>query len=419
MQAKITKRAVDALNPVDRDLIVWDTELRGFGLRCRVNGGKFYVLKYRTTGRQRWVTLGRHGSLTPEIARQEARKLLGDVARGEDPADTRDEDRRDLTVTELCDIYVAEGCATKKATTISTDRGRIERHIKPLLGARKVRTVTRAHVERMMADIAAGRTATDEKTGFRGRAIVKGGRGTATKAVTLLGAIFTFAVNRGVRLDNPCRGVRTFRPRKHERFLSLAELGRLGEALGEAENTGENRNAIAALRLLAFTGCRKTEVLSLRWDYVDFERGCLRLPDSKTGARVIPLGAPALELLSSLPRFTESGYVFPATTGDGHFVGLPKIWRRIRDRAGLSDVRLHDLRHSFAAVGASGGDSLLMIGKLLGHNQAGTTQRYAHLADDPLKAAVDRISGTVAAAMNANQKAKVVSIKQGRIRRTE
>ena len=162
-----------------------------------------------------------------------------------------------------------------------------------------------------------------------------------------------------------------------------------------------NLHAIAAIRLL-LTGCRKQEILSLKWSFVDWERACLRLPDSKTGAKVIPLGAPALELLSSLPRLDENPHVLPSTTGNGHFVGLQKIWDTLRAKAELLDVRLHDLRHSFAAVGAVAGDSLLVIGKLLGQRDQKATQRYAHLSDTPVRSAADRISGNIAAAMAGN-----------------
>ena len=251
-----------------------------------------------------------------------------------------------------------------------------------------------------MQDIANGKTAVDEKTGPYGRAIVKGGKGTATKAVTILGAIFAFAVRRGMRPDNPAHGVKKYPQKKLERFLTQSELGRLGKALSNAEEAGVNLSATNAIRLLVLTGCRKSEVLTLRWQEVDFERSCLRLPDSKTGARVIPLGAPAIELLEALPRIKNNPYVFPGSREAGHFVGLPKIWDRIRKDAELDDVRVHDLRHSFASVGALGGDSLLMIGKLLGHQNTETTARYAHLTDDPLKVAADRISGSIAEAMN-------------------
>jgi len=395
---KITKRAVDSLKPGD---VVWDSEVRGFGVRCQ-RRDKVYVLKYRFQGRQRWLTIGRHGSpWTPDKARSEARRLLGMVAGGIDPGVTRDETKADLTVSELCDLYLSEGCALKKASTIATDTGRIERHIKPLLGKKYIRQVTRGDVEKMRDNVANGKTAADIKTGLFGRAIVTGGKGTANKAVSLLGAIFSFAKDRELRADNPAHGVKLFPSKSHERFLSPAELGQLGEVLTKAEREGVNPSAVNAIRLLIMTGCRKSEILTLRWHDVDFERSCLRLPESKTGAKIVPIGAAVLKLLEGLPRLDDNDYVLPGSKEGGHFVGLPKIWRRVREKAGLSDVRLHDLRHSFASVGAAGGDSLFMIGKLLGHRQSGTTARYAHLADDPLKDAADRISGTIAAAMSS------------------
>jgi len=393
----ITIRVVDGLKPGQT---AWDSIVSGFGVRCQ-RRAKVYILKFSFRGRQRWMTIGRHGSpWTPDKARIEARRLLGLVADGIDPAEDRDEIKNDFSVSELCDLYFAEGVATKKASTIATDRGRIERHIKPLLGKKFCRDLVRTDVERMMQDIADGKTAIDERTGPRGRAVVKGGKGTATKSVTILGAIFAFAVRRGLRPDNPAHGVKTFPSKNFERFLTPVELRSLGRALSEAEDEGANPSATNAIRLLVMTGCRKSEILSLRWRDVDFERSCLRLPDSKTGARVIPLGVPALELLKELPRLKDNPYVLPGAREGGHFVGLSKVWGSIRKNAGFGDVRIHDLRHSFASVGALGGDSLFMIGKLLGHQQAGTTARYAHLADDPLKAAADRISGVIAEAMN-------------------
>lgn len=392
----VTKRAVDALKPGD---VIWDEDVRGFGVRCQ-RRDKVFVLKYRFHGRQRWLSIGKHGSpWTAEKAKVEAKRLLGFVADGKDPAESRDDIKKDIPVSALCDLYLNEGVATKKPSTIATDNGRIERHIKPLIGKKLSCSLTRADVERMMQDIANGKTAVDIKTGLRGRAIVKGGKGTATKAVTLLGAIFTFAVNRSIRPDNPVHGIKVFKTKRLERFLSPAELSRLGEALSESEIEGINKSAINAIRLLVMTGCRKSEILSLKWEYVDFERSCFRLPDSKTGAKVVPVGASVLKILEGLLHLKGNPYVLAGDKIGEYFVGLPKVWSVIRARAGLDDVRLHDLRHSFASVGAAGGDSLFMIGKLLGHQQSGTTQRYAHLADDPLKAVADRISGTISGAL--------------------
>ncbi len=183
------------------------------------------------------------------------------------------------------------------------------------------------------------------------------------------------------------------------RYLTTGEMAALGEALSAAEAEGENEIAIAAIRLLILTGCRKSEILTLKWEHVFFDGAYLALPDSKTGQKIVPLGAPALELMASLPRVEGNPYVMPGEKAKHHLVGLPKVWRRIRERAKLSDVRLHDLRHSFASVGAGAGFGLPIVGKLLGHRDPKTTARYAHIADDPAKAAADRISETIAANM--------------------
>ncbi len=289
----ITKTVVDRLQPGQ---IAWDAEVKGFGVRCQ-RRYKIFILKYRIFGRPRWISIGKHGSpWTVELARKEAKRLQGKVAAGIDPAEARDQAKNDLTISELCDLYLKEGCTTKKPSTLATDRSRIERHIKPSLGRRRVRQIRRGDVERLLRDIADGKTATDEKTGFRGRAIVTGGKGTATKAVALLGAIFSFAVVRGLCPVNPAQGVKTFKTRNAERFLSAEELSRLGEALSGAEREGANPFAIAAIRLLALTGARKSEILTLHWEpnsagpgHVDFEHSCLHLTDSKTGSKECPL----------------------------------------------------------------------------------------------------------------------------------
>jgi integrase len=404
---KVTKRSVDALIA---NTAIWDDELPGFGARRRHSGATYYFLKYRVGARQRWHTIGRHGApWTPEEARKEALRLLGDVVRGNDPGAVRAADRKAATMEELCDLYLAEEVATKKPSTIRNDRSRIERHIKPLLGPRKIREVTRADVERFR-DVAAGRTAGDRKTGYRGRSIVTGGTGAARLSMILLSAIFSFAFQRGLRPDIPCVGVRRYKPGKSERYLSTAEQVSLGEALGAAERVRTNPNAIAVIRVLALTGARAGEILGLRWSEVDFERTCLRLTDSKTGAKVIPLGAAAMQVIAAQVRREGSDYVFPGTHG-GPLGSIGKVWRRIRAAAGLADVRLHDLRHSFASNIVNAGGSLPMIGALLGHRSTQTTARYAHLADDPLRAVADRAAGSIAAAL-AGGGAQVVPIRR-------
>lgn len=406
MRDRISKRVVDGATPGPRDAFIWDTQVRGFGLKVTPAGRKVYLFQCRLRGKPtpERVTIGEHGDpWTAEQARAEAERLRGDIKRGVSPRERvrqiAEEARRAVTIAELCERYIEEGVATKKPSTLIADRGRIRRHIIPLLGKRKAAEITSADVRRFLADVAKGKTAADERTGPRGRAIVTGGKGTATRTVGLLGGIFSFAMQEGIRPDNPVRGVKRFADRKCERYLSAAELGRLSGALKVAEVEGESSTAVAAIRALIFTGCRLSEILKLRWAEVDAERACLRLADSKTGPKVVVLGAPALELFAGLPRQPGNPYVFPGERKGAHLVGLPKIWGRIRLRSGLGDVRLHDLRHSFASVGAAVSIGLLIIGKLLGHRDPKTTARYAHLADDPARAAADRISAGLASAM--------------------
>ena len=410
---RITKRSVDAQEPGDRDKLLWDSEILGFGLKVTPTGTRTYLTQYRIGGRKgrtRRVTIGQHGrpwtdprtgetkSLTPEVARKEAKRLLGLVTAGEDPAESRTRSRQAITVADLCDLYLSEGVAQKKAGTVARDKRRIELHVKPLIGGRRARDITQDDVERFM------------------NAVAKSfGKAAASRTVGMLGGIFTFAVKKNkatLCARNPVHGVKRFANRKVERFLSPAELARLGETLVTAERNGVYPYAIAAIRLLVFTGCRKSEILTLRWDDIDWEHGCLRLADSKTGAKTVALGAPAIELLHGLPRIDGNPYVFPGTKERARLVGLHKIWHQIRTRAELPDVRLHDLRHSFASVGAAGGDSLLIIGKLLGHKNAASTQRYAHLGDDPLRSAANRISTQIAAAMSGEREAEVVELKK-------
>jgi integrase len=407
MQVKLTKRAVDALQADGNEVRVWDTDVRGFGVRCRSLGGKYYFLKYRLpNGRQRWATIGRHGSpWTVETARKEARRLLGQIVEGEDPVETKAIERADLTISQLCGLYLTQPViitnrgTEKKASSLAIDLSNIERHIKPLLGRIRLRALTRGDVEKFQQDVAAGKSKADFKTKPRGRAIVSGGKGTAARSLAVLGTVLSFAVTRGLRPDNPARGVRLFANQRRERFLSFAEITRIGEALSKLEEEGVNAAAIAAIRLLMLTGGRRGEIIGLCWKWIDFERCCLRLPDSKTGAKIVPLGDPAIELLRALPVIAGCPFVFPASRGDGHIVGLPSVWEKLIELTELQGLRLHDLRHSFASVAVSSGESLYVVGKILGHRQARTTEIYAHLADDPVRAAADRAARKIQEAL--------------------
>lgn len=415
-RVKLSNRLIESLAPQSTRYIVWDEARKGFGLRVEVSGLKSFILRYRAAGGgrnapSREMVIGRFGTWNADEARKEAGKFLNEVDVGQDPAADRARKRTELTITQLCELYLKEGTANKKASTLAIDKGRIERHIVPLLGKRLVSEIDSRDIRRFMQDVAKGKTKADIKTKFRGRAIVEGGKGTATRTVGLLGGIFSFAIEEKMRTDNPVRGVKRFADKKGERFLSGSELASLGEAIRQVEAQGANQFAIAIIRLLTFTGARKSEITKLKWQEVDFERSCLRLQDSKSGAKVVPLGPAALTILSEFTMASGSPFVFPAEAGGFAFQGTEKVWAKIKIAAGFTDLRIHDLRHSFASVGILAGNNLTIIGKLLGHADVKTTARYAHLADDPVKQAANRISNSIAAAMEGNPRAEIVELK--------
>lgn len=392
--AKITKRVIDALTPECARYTVWDAQLKGFGVRVAATDTKTYVVRYRTIGgADRLLQIARHGVITAEEARERAAAVLAQVASGGDPQLTKCERREKLTMAGLCDLYMVEGTALKKASTLQIDKIRIARHIKPRLGRMKITDITRRDIERLMVDVGLGH--------IRGEATphTRGGVHAAARTVGLLGGIFTFAVERGLLKANPTRGVKRYKDNRRDRFLSPAELARLGDVLTRLETDGGDPRHLNIIRLLALTGARKNEIARLRWSEIDREQGLLRLADSKTGAKIIRLGTAALELIEGLLP-NDSTWVFPDRRHPDKPIGnLDWAWVGIRKRAGLDDVRIHDLRHSFASAGLAGGEGLPLIGKLLGHSHIATTSRYAHLADDPLRAAADRISERVAASL--------------------
>lgn len=455
---KIGKRVVDSLQS---DEIVWDTTVPGFGVR-RQREARIFFVKYRFSGRQRWYRIGAHGApWTVKLAREKAKAVLGQVAQGLDPAALREADRNRRTMAELCDHYLKEYAEHhKRPSSVESDRRNIENHVKPLLGRTKVADVTRADVDRFKRAVKEGKTAKDIKRGPRARSIVTGGTGASNRCLALLSRMFNLAERWGWRDEgtNPCRHVDKYREGRRERFLSEIELAHLGDTLRAIERDGtETPHVVAAIRLLIFTGARLGEILGLRWEHVDFDRTILHLPNSKTGAKPIYLSAPALETLTTVPRLAGNPHVVVGERDGAALVNLQKPWRRIRASAtiklwgdqveagsiiaaltqqlgrtpkvpeiekvakkmgvvlppGLLDVRIHDLRHSYASVGAAGGLSLPMIGRLLGHTQAATTQRYAHLAADPVKAANEAIGQRIAAMLKGDSKsgsAKVVEI---------
>lgn len=290
----------------------------------------------------------------------------------------------DLTLDALADRYLIEHAEPKKkARSVYDDRLLIDRLIRPALGKRKLSSLTRADLALLHHSL--------HETPCQ-----------ANRIRALLSKMFNLAEKWGLRPDgsNPCRHIEKFPERKRERYLLSEELARLGKVLAKAEkDSSETPQAIAAIRLLLYTGCRLGEVLGLQWSYIDLEGGLLHLPDSKTGSKIVILPGPARDLLAALPRLKGNPYVLPGRRKGRHLVNLQEPWNRLKARAELSDVRLHDLRHSFASVGAAAGLGLPIIGALLGHTQAATTHRYAHLAADPLKQAADLIAGKIADAL--------------------
>ena len=384
---RITKRVVDGTRPTSKDSYLWDDELSGFGLKITPVGRKVYLVQYRLGGRKgrtRRVTIGQHGELTPTAARIEAKRLLGKIAVGHDPASDRDKAKADKTMAAVLDQFMREHVEPKRKVSTAREYERIaELYIVPRLGRRLISEIKRQDVAKLHHELASKPYQ-------------------ANRTLALLSRFFNWAEKHGLRPDgsNPCRHVEKYRENRRERFLSEVELGRLGDALRAAErDKSATPWAVAAIRMLTFTGARLSEILTLEWRHVNEERGFLALPDSKTGRKAVHLNPPALDVLHSIPRLEGNPYVICGEKAGRHLVNLGKPWRRIRKAAKLDDVRLHDLRHSFASVAASGGQSLVVIGKMLGHSQPATTARYAHLADDPVKAASDAVGRHIAAAM--------------------
>jgi integrase len=413
---RLSKRAVEAIRTPSTGVTdVWDDEVPGYHVRVWPSGRRSYRVKYRAAGRQRIATVGEHGAFTAEQARGKAVAIWNAVREGRDPLDEKvaaaraalEKRRRGLTLADLVERWLAEGrdaAPSKREISWATDARKLRRHMVPLLGTVPVRDLSKGDIEKAQRQIAAGATAVNEKTGFRGRAIVRGGRGVARSAVMSLSACLSWAVDQEIIALNPCTRVKKYAQGKRERFLSEQEAARLLDTLALMEKQGALSDVFADMtRLLLLTGARKSEIQYLEWSEVDLARGLISLPQerSKTGEKHIPLSAPARSLLADRPRLNDSAFVFPSPIDPTKPAdGLQKAWERIRVRAGLEGVRIHDMRHSYASFAAAGGASLVLIGKALGHTQSATTQRYAHLGADPVRDLAEQIGATI---MNAQK----------------
>ena len=378
--AKITKRSVDAAPPGAQEYFIWDEELKGFGLRVYPSGRKMYLAQFRADGRARRVNIGLHGAITAEDARTEAMKHLSTVRLGGDPASERDKRKSSPTMKEFGKRFLEEHVAVHcKPTTQAEYRRSVELFIIPKLGSRRMIDVSRADVVELHQSMKA--------TPYQ-----------ANRTLGVLSVMFTTAYIWGVRMEgvNPCWKVRRYKEEKRERYLTGEELARLGKVLRE---TNEEREAAHCIQLLLLTGCRLSEIQKLKWEYVDLKAGALRLPDSKSGAKLVSIGQAAIDVFKTIPRREGNPYVITGLVEGQHLTDMQKPWRRLRHRAGLDGVRIHDLRHSFASDALQLGEDLTMIGKLLGHTQVQTTARYAHLKTAPIRAAADKVSAAIAAAL--------------------
>ena len=383
---KITKRAVEAAAPKDKEYYIWDEDIPGLGLRVLPSGRRQYIVQYRSGRRSRRISLGPSTVLTTEQARSRALAILADARGGKDPAADREAYRNALLLKDLVERFDQQHISLRlKPRTAAAYRRSLAKFIVPKLGKMLVTEITRADVTKFHHDL---RHIPYE----------------ANRCLEIISKMFNLAELWGLRPDgsNPRRLIQKYPEVKRERYLSMDEIKHLGDVLREVEHEGrEMPSAILAIRLLIYTGCRLSEIMTLQWDYVDLEARTLNLPDSKSGAKKVFLGRPACELLENAPRLPGNPWVITGTLPGARLTDLQPFWQRVRARAGIPEVRIHDLRHTFASTAIAAGHSLPIIGKLLGHTQVQTTARYAHLAAQPAMIAADSITDVLDRALAA------------------
>jgi integrase len=375
---KVSKRIVEALEVQDRDVDHFDEDLKGFGVRVRPSGRKTYFVMMRHKCVMRRFTIGSHGAVTAEAARLKAKQIISDLAIDKNPTAEQDAVRNSVTVRSLGERFIDEyvPCHLKPSTAGEYKRC-VEIFINPEIGTMKLVSVERTDIAKIHHQL--------RHIPYQ-----------ANRLLGVLSIMFNLAESWNLRpaFTNPCRGVKKYKEKKRERFLSREELGRLGEALRIEEEFAPS--AVACIRLLLLTGCRLGEIQTLKWSFLDLDTCLAFLPDSKTGRKTLYLGSVAVKLLRSIPRRRDNPYVVTGDVEGQHLTDMQKPWRRIRKLAELPDVRIHDLRHTFASSGVALGQGLPIIGKLLGHSQPQTTARYAHLAASPALEVADKISENLA-----------------------
>lgn len=409
---KLSKNIVDSIPDDCKNKYFWDSELKGFGIRAQ-GKAKSWIIKYRNKYRKQCMyTIDSVYKISATDARKKAQELFADIKlNGTDPSQLKNELKNDLSVSELCDIYLNEGVYNKKPSTIDGDRSRIRSHVIPLIGSYPIKSLNKQIIEKLILDITNGKTAKKVKSDkSRGMTIVSGGRATAKRVFETFSSILTFAERRGLIGSNPAIGVPKPKLKAKEAFLTIDEYKELGKAIREAEKLKLNQTSINAIKLLAMTGCRKGEILSLKWEYVDFEKQCFRFPDTKTGKQNRPFGIAALNLLRELEAVKTSDWVFPASIGDGYLVGAPKVFKKICTLHPLKEengnytqdmdapqfikknISINTLRHSFASTGTDMGFVEFTIAGLIGHKLGTITSRYSHNVDSSLINAANKIS---------------------------
>lgn len=400
---KLNKRCVDSLLPPSKgQAVLWDTEVRGYGVRVLPSGTKTFILQYRNPeGIQRRINIGRYGVLTVDQARDQAKLFLASVIKGEDPADETRRARKGMTVAEMCEWYLAEARAGNilgrmnrpiKASSLDMDESRIKTHIIPLLGKRVVAQLSVADAEQMQSDVKNGKTA-KARTGGRGGQAT-GGAGVASRCLGTLQAIIGHAKHKGLLAAHPTQGAKKLASAKRTRRLSVAEIETLGKAIAFAERNHENPVALAVLKTLLLTGYRREEAQAMQRSWVNAAGGFISFPDTKGGAQVRAIGPAALKIILSQPEMLGNPYVFVSEAGAGPYTAVSSCLDRVCKLAGISGVTPHTLRHTFGSIAGELGFSELTIRAMLGHASQNVTQDYIHI-DEALKLAVQRTSDEI------------------------